>query len=347
LLSFDQAARWGSARLPDDPGIETRLLSPVFAGLTWSPLFHDCLLRWTSTTRGNVVIHDHGVWLPTNWVAARFARQHQHPLVISPRGMLEPWALRHARMKKTVAWHLYQRRVLQSADLLHATSATEATNIRRLKLRRPVAVIPNGVSTPPSLEAARSCDPRVAVTITRLHPKKGVDLLLKAWAAVRPAGWRLVVAGPDENRYRAELVALSTALGLSDVVSFVGEVNDHEKRQLLERAALAVYPSHSENFGMAIGEALGAGVPVITTVSTPWSWIADLQCGWYVTATDVAVSEALRAATGLDGGTLRNMGRRAAAEIAAKYSWSAVARSMHAAYEWLLGRAPCPSNVHL
>ena len=151
-----------------------------------------------------MLIHDNGLWLPTNHSAAVIAGKFGVPLVVSTRGMLEPWALKHRAWKKQIAWWLYQRNDLRTARVLHATAPHEAESLRRLGLRQPIAVIPNGVDLPPFLHRSQvPASPHVALFLGRIHPVKGLLELVDAWRIVRPSGWTMIIAGPDEGGHRA------------------------------------------------------------------------------------------------------------------------------------------------
>ena len=178
--------------------------------LKWSRAFA-ATLKQHCQPRGEVVLHDNGLWLPTNHNASRVAQTAGVPFVISPRGMLTPWAMQFHGWKKRLAWQLYQRRDLARARLLHATSRDEAEGFRTLGLRQPVAIIPNGVNLPPEKRKAesgkRKVEIRTALFLSRIHPKKGLLDLVEAWHRVRPAGWRVIIAGGDEGGHRAVVKA--------------------------------------------------------------------------------------------------------------------------------------------
>ena len=284
------------------------------------------------------VVHDHGLWLPTNHAAARAAHQRGVPFVVSTRGMLEPWARRNGWLKKTAAWWAYQRRDLSSAAVLHATAPSEAQALRDVGLDAPVAVIPNGVHVPPEAgPSPREKDRRRALFLSRVHPKKGLPMFLDVWADVRPDGWELVVAGPDEGAHRAELETQAARLGL-DAVSFLGPVGDGGKWDLYRSADLFVLPTYSENFGVVVAEALAAGVPVLTTTGAPWAELQTHRAGWWVEPEPRAIAEALRAATGAGDAERQAMGERGRALVREVYGWDGIAARMREVYEWVLGR---------
>ena len=132
------------------------------------------------------VIHDHGAWLPSNVVAAWVAWRAGVPLVATPRGMVTEWSLSHQARKKQVAWHLYQKHVFGQASLFHATAPAEVENLRALGLKQPVAVVPNGVDLPEAMPDDPAPDEKRALFLSRIHPKKGLPMLLDAWADLRP-----------------------------------------------------------------------------------------------------------------------------------------------------------------
>lgn len=279
------------------------------------------------------VVHDNGVWLPFHHEVARAAARLGIARIVSPRGMLEPWAFNYKRAKKRLAWLLYQRRDLASAAALHATSQNEADNLVRLGLAAPVAIAPNGMDLPKSVGRSRSDGPRTALFLSRVHPKKGLPILIEAVARLRPAGWRFVIAGPDELGHTAEMKALSVAQGVSEAFSFVGPQYGSEKTALYSEADLFVLPTYSENFGMAVAEALAHEIPVITTTGAPWPELVSQNCGWWVEPTVEAFGVALNEAIGMGADERARMGRRGRALVAATLCWDTVARRIAVLYD--------------
>ena len=261
------------------------------------------------------LIHDHGIWQPCHRRIAAFASRNGIPRIVSPRGMLEPWALSQRHWKKRLAWWLYQRRDLESCRFLHATADSEADGFRKLGLTVPSITIPNGTELPPveflryssSLGARQT---RRALFLSRIHPKKGIELLLEGWLGCRPVGWRLSIAGSGEPAYVASLKERILNSGLQSEVELIGPVSDSEKTPVYLNADLFVLPSYSENFGLAIAEALAHGVPVITTTGCPWEDLTHHDCGWWVSPTVPAITEALRSATRTPQDRLFEMGWR-------------------------------------
>ena len=284
---------------------------------------------------GPVLLHDHGIWLHSNAVAAVQSWRYGVPFVVSPRGMLESWAINHRSWKKRLAMGLYQMPLLRTARGLHATSEEEASSLRALGLRQPIAVIPNGVDLP-VLPARRPTRLRTALFLSRLNVKKGLLPLLEAWSQLQPEGWRLLLVGPDEGGYAAVVSAAIKRLGLNEQVKLLPEVDDLAKWSFFRDAELFVLPSFSENFGVVVAEALAAGLPVVTTTGMPWTGVVTRGCGWRIEPTVTEITKVLEHATTLPAATLAEMGERGREWMAASYSWSAIGTQMASFYDWLL-----------
>jgi glycosyltransferase involved in cell wall biosynthesis len=310
--------------------------------------FQETLGRCLQSQNGDVV-HDFGLWLPAHHAVACVCKTLGIPLVCSTSGMLAPWALRHKAWKKRLAWWLYQRRDLSCAALLAATSEQEVGHIRRLVPGKNIALVPNGVEFPAvSVEPRRATgnQPRKAVFLGRIHPVKGLKNLVEAWHITRPDGWRCILAGPDEAGHQKELEAILRLRKLENTFEFPGMMDNEQKWALLNDADLFILPSFTENFGIAVAEALACAVPVITTKGAPWQDLVDHHCGWWVDVGVEPLAEALRNATILSDDERRQMGERARQLVQGKYSWDRIARDTNSVYSWLLGAAAKPPCVY-
>ena len=300
------------------------------------------------------LVHDHGLWLRSNHAVARAATGAALPRVVSPRGMLEPWALNHRKWKKRLAWCLYQKADLRGSHALHATAESEATQFRKLGLRNRIHVIPNGVDLPLAAPEGRKVESlksegghqrtddgrRTALFLSRIHPKKGLPLLVEAWAKVMPAGWRMRVVGPDEGGHRAELESLVLKAGLKGCWDFCDALEGAAKDAAFQDAELFVLPTYSENFGIAVAEALAAGLPVITTTGAPWKGLLETQSGWWVDPTVPALATALHDACTGDAPALQAMGDRGREWMRRDFSWEGVATKMIRSYDKILREQP-------
>ena len=300
-------------------------------------------------------IHVHGIWHPVFHQAVRAGKRRGAKVLIQAHGMLEPWSLSHQRAKKWLAWRLYQRHDLDLADVLMATSEDELLNLRRLGLRQPVALLPNGVHLPDAAalavarhdaEQGAQAGGRHMLFLSRLHPKKGIEALLEAWAEVRPEGWLLSIAGAGDAAYAAGLEARARALHLGSEIRFVGELLGDAKLAAYAQADLFVLPTFSENFGVVVAEALACGVPVITTRGAPWHSLETHRCGWWIDTGVPPLVQALRQATALDAVTLQAMGERARV-LASTFDWEQIAVAAAEVYRWMSDRGPRPACVSL
>ncbi len=292
-------------------------------------------------------VHDHGIWLDSNRAAARVADRRSVARIVSPRGMLSEWSLAHRGWRKRIAWRAYQRRDLETADALHATSDLEAEEIRAAGIGVPIAILPNGVELPPEAERDPAPPDRIRrfLFLSRIHPKKGLEALVEAWRAARPAGWELVIAGPDERGHRAQIERQARGLGADSAIRFRDAVSDDEKWGLYGTADVFVLPTSSENFGAVVAEALASSVPVITTRAAPWSSLVEHGCGWWTEVGVEPLSAAIREAAELPDGDRRAMGARGRRLVAERFAWPVIARRMIDVYHWLAGERAAPDCV--
>jgi glycosyltransferase involved in cell wall biosynthesis len=341
IVTHDYGAAFGHPHVPAEKNVRTTFIdcsSPLYRRLQWSPEYKN-ILRTRCTASSPQVIHDTGIWLSTNRAAAVVAGELNIPRVVSPRGMLTGWALRHKGLKKRLAWAWYQRADLAGVRLFHATSRAEMESIRAAGLTQPVAVIPNGVEIPPERSAegaVRKNSRRTLLFVGRIHPVKGLLNLVAAWKNLKPSGWRVVLAGRDEMGHTAELQTAVRQAGLAQDFEFVAATEGESRWELYRDADLFVLPSHTENFGIVVAEALACSVPVVATRGTPWAGLGEQRCGWWVDIGAEPLAVALREAMALEDEARREMGRRGREWMARDFSWEGVAIRMRAVYEWIL-----------
>jgi glycosyltransferase involved in cell wall biosynthesis len=218
------------------------------------------------------VVHVHALWSYACHAAARAAYLAGVPYISRPAGMLSDFTFAHGAWKKRLYWCWREEWTVRRASAFHATSSAEREEIRRVRDDAVVHVISNGVDDEAwTTDHRQFRDPSRRLTVlfmSRLHPKKGlVDLLLPAWAQVRVDADLLIAGGPDAHlpQYAQRVRFEIHRLGLENRVRMLGNIPPERRWQMYDSADVFVLPSHSENFGIVIAEAMARGCPLITT----------------------------------------------------------------------------------
>ncbi len=317
---------------------------------------------WGRLRRTNAdLIHCHGIWMYPSTAARSVARRHHIPLVVSPHGMLDPWALRKSRWKKRVVGWLFENRNLHAAACIHALCESEYQSIRDYGLGNPVAIIPNGIDLPahnvesaPPWAAGVHSEKRVLLFLGRIDPKKNVHGLIQAWHELRhrrvAEEWVLVIAGwsrADAAEYERKIRQLVVNLGLEESVVFSGALYDQKKAAAFVHADGFILPSYSEGLPMAVLEAWVYELPVLMTA----------ECNLPVGFAEGAAVEIRPSAESIARGLAKfllasdeerhDIGRNGRRLVQTAFSWSQVVEQMHSVYRWCLQRAEKPDYVRL
>lgn len=271
------------------------------------------------------------------------ARKSHVPYIVAPRGTLSEWAMASGSWVKKAFWPFIQKPALDPVTCFHATAASEYEDIRRLGFQQPVAIIPNGVDIP-DLPPKLYSNTRTLLFLSRIHPTKGLDILLKAWGALqnRFDDWEIRIVGPDSgDGYLPKMKRLATELGLKRV-TFEGPLYGTDKLEAYRKSELFVLPTHSENFGMAVAEALASGVPVIVTKGAPWGELEQNKGGWWIDIGLGPLVACLEKALTVSPENLSEMGLHGRAWMKNEYSWDKIGLRMLEVYNWVLkgGRKP-------
>ncbi|HMN42086.1 MAG TPA: glycosyltransferase [Phycisphaerales bacterium] len=228
---------------------------------------------------GADVAHLHAMWIPSNEQMAGVCRRAGTPVVWSPHGMLDDWCMEQRALKKRLYHALFARRAMGGVAAMHCTAEAELAQASkwfgRARDRGVVIPLPFDLGDYRDLPGPEQARARFGLRVgeptllflSRLHPKKGVEVLVRTTAEMRKAGRpvRLVIAGGGEEHYERSLRALVEGLGLGESVVFAGFVKGREKVSLYQAADVFVLPSSQENFGYVVVEAMAAGTPVVTT----------------------------------------------------------------------------------
>lgn len=279
------------------------------------------------------LIHLQHIWNPYIQVMAYWAYKKKIPYIITPRGMLEPWILAQNPWKKKLGLFLYQKKAIQRAKCIHATAQMEADNIRALGFNNPIYIIPNGIDLINVKESEKKYGTKKIVFLSRIHPKKGIEILLEAWRNCNTEGWTLEIAGNGDENYIEKLIQRAQDI---KNVNFVGAKYGVDKWFFLLSADAMVLPTYSENFGIVVAEALAVGVPVITTTGTPWKDLETYKCGWWIDLSVANLENTLEKVFSTPVEILEVMGNQGRKLVAEKYDLKAVAKKIVDLYQKIL-----------
>jgi glycosyltransferase involved in cell wall biosynthesis len=289
------------------------------------------------------ILHTHNLWTDVGASLPRGAAGTRCRLVHSTHGALHPQSLAVGRVRKRLVWAMSQRATLSRSDLLHAASKEEASHCREAGIGTPIVVVPPGVDVPSQTEHCAKTGHRRVGFAGRLHRIKAVDRLLVAWKAIaaRHSGWELSILGPDGG-VAASLAHLAAGVPR---VTLAGGVSRQDMSAWYGSCDVVVLPSHAENFGMVVAEALAHGVPVVASTGTPWSELPSRGCGWWVPNDVDSLVATLDHAMTLPASTLGAMGRAGRKWMSTEFTWPRVAQRMLAAYRWISGEGAMPQDI--
>jgi glycosyltransferase involved in cell wall biosynthesis len=333
-----------------------RVIGPVTAG--YAPRLYDALAR----SRAELV-HCHGIWMYPSLACLRWESRTHRPYLISPRGMLDPWALRRSGWLKRGAGFLFQNAHLRRAACIHALCDGEADAVRAYGLRNPICVIPNAVDLPKlaanwkfgteSFLSKFGGDRKIVLYLGRLHPKKNVTSLIRAWKRTLDSqhrmkeNWVLAIAGWDQGGYERELKKLTSDYGLTASVRFSGPLFGQEKEAAYRACDAFILPSLSEGLPMTVLEAWAHAKPVLMTpqCNLPEGFAAGAALQIGTSPSEIAAG--LKQVTEMNDEDRRAMGSRGRSLVATSFSWPRIGEQMRSVYEWVLGGGATPQSVRL
>jgi glycosyltransferase involved in cell wall biosynthesis len=306
------------------------------------------------------LIHTHGIWMYPSCAVLRWSRNSGRPFMVSPHGMLDTWALRRSPIKKNLAGALYEDAHLRKAACIHALCEAEYRSIRSYGLRNPVAIVPSGVEVPnrkamrlPPWSDLVPAEGLVMLFLGRLHPKKGLANLLRAWGAVQTVNqslskkWHLVIAGWDDGHYRRSLAQIADTSGISDSVHFVGPQFGVDKAATLSHSDAFILPSISEGLPVAALEAWTYRLPVLMTqeCNLPEGFTsgAALQVGNTVQELTRGILQFFQMADE----QRKNMGQRGRTLVDSRFTWIRSAAEFMEVYSWVCVGGRIPNCVRI
>jgi len=316
------------------------------------------------------ICHTHGLWLYPSVAVTDYSRKRKRPYLISPHGMLDPWALNNSRWKKVIAWRLFEHEHLRNARCIRALCGSEAHSIQRLRLNNDIAVIPNGIDLPagappptPPWQGYLEPGVKALLFLSRIHPKKGLVNLLHAWNRLQRDGgkeseWVLMVAGWDQGGHESELKQLATSLGIiwhdtrksanefrpkaNPTLLFLGPQFGTDKNSCYHHCDAFVLPSFSEGLPMVVLEAWANSKPVIMTpeCNLPEGFLTGAAVKTETTTASIAAS--LKELRGMSVADRQEMGRRARALVEERFTWPRVASQLQSVHQWIMGGGAKP-----
>lgn len=284
------------------------------------------------------LLHLRGLWRQASSVALKWKNNHPHKkLIVQAAGMLEPWARKRNGLLKKIRYSLVELPLFKLCDAIHATSKQEADHLISLGMdQAKIVIIEEGIFIPKiPRKLPRDGQPKTLLFLSRLHPKKGIEMLLDAWSLLRPVGWKCKIVGMGDQAYVEFLRSKCSHQGLSDVIDFVGPLYGAEKRDSLMHADAFVLPTYSENFGIAVAEAMSWELPVLTTTGTPWDVLQNPEMGWYVKPNLEDISCAMYELFQKTPQQLALMGERCRAYVEQRFDWFNVGGRMADLYKSL------------
>lgn len=301
------------------------------------------LRAWTAVPRFDVV-HLHALWVAATVVCGHVALLKRVPYIVTPHGMLDAWALSRSRRLKQLARRVALDRILTRAACIQALCEPERTSIADLAFRSPTALVPVGID-PDRLGTSAGGPSRTILFMGRIHPKKGVDLLVEAFQELAPRNpeWAMVIAGPDQSGMGPVLKRRLGALGAR--TEFPGHVTGERKRALLSRASVFVLPSHSEGLPVAVLEAMAARIPVVITRRCNLNEVEGVGAGVVCDDNGPSLLAALEGVIRSSDDARRRMGDAGRQLVLNKFTGQRSADALVSVCRWVVGRGARPDCV--
>jgi glycosyltransferase involved in cell wall biosynthesis len=302
------------------------------------------------------LLHVHGLWMYPSIACMYWAHKSSRPYVLTPHGMLHPRALEMSSWKKKVAGLMFEHRHIRGAACIHAASENEANLIRQYGIRRPICIIPNGITLP--FHGGGIAEPRTSARkkllyLGRLHPQKGLLTLLHAWERVCRSDiphiedWCLTIAGWDQHAHEAELKAFCRQHSLCDSVCFIGPQFGTDKDQTYRAADAFVLPSPFESVGMVVLEAWSYKLPVLMTTQGYLTEGFECEAAIPMEFSLAGMVEGLQTLLKMTDQDRWAMGKRGHHLVEEQFRWAKIATSMKSVYEWILFGGSKPNCVYM
>jgi glycosyltransferase involved in cell wall biosynthesis len=295
--------------------------------LGYSPTFRERLPVLVASVD---IVHVHCLWQLAGWMAAREARKQGKPYVVMPHGFLEPERLKVSRWKKRIMGAIIDRPMLDHAAAVIATSESEAEGIRRYGVKRPIHIMPIGLDMENYKVSA--CKGKTLLYFSRITPIKGLDMLANVWGQIDRNGWKLLIVGPDDRGYTDEMKRLFARTCPKESYEFRSPVFGEEKFNLLSFVDAFILPTRSENWSIAVAEAMVSGLPVVCTKGAPWGCLNDIKAGWWGDVSEDGLRRGLLDMMRLTNEDRVAYGSRGREWCKQNLSWGKIAKDMSSYY---------------
>ncbi len=370
-----------------DEDLQTWLPVSAEAFPGYGPIGSSPALRKALMSQDLDIIHVHGIWMDEQWVALQWQTKNGSSVVISPHGMLDPWAVKNSAWKKKLVGKLFANESLRKANCIHALCQSEAESIRAYGLKTPIAVIPNGIDLPEvrsqtskvsgqqdslisDLRIPTSGRKRKLLFLGRIHPKKGLNELIEAWAIIQKSevggqrtDWELIIAGWDDGGHLDGLKKQASELwiwsedrkqmsancsnndeqNMNNSIHFVGAKFGEEKDSILREVDAFILPSFSEGLPMSVLEAWAYQLPVIMTDFCNIPEGFEAEAAIRIQPDPESIAAGLNRLFAMSDERLSEMGSNGRTLVEEKFTWDNIAKQMKSVYEWCVNGGEPPN----
>lgn len=342
LIEIEREVDLVSLDWPNTPKFDFLHTFPILGNtrMAKSPKLFDWLNEKVNIAFDKPILHNHGMWQMNAVYPGLIANKYNIPYIVSPRGTFSNKAFNSGSILKKLFWPLYQRPSFKNVSLFHATSYQEYLDIRNMGFKQPVSIIPNGIDIPPKLEKSKKSI-RTLLFLGRVHPIKGLNLLLPAWKIIQDKfpEWELRIIGNDigyhgTTGFKNKMIKLSNQLNLKRII-FDDALFGIEKWKAYSDSDIYILPTYSENFGVTVSEALASGIPVIVTKGAPWENIEKIGAGYWTEIKIESLALAMDQMMSMSPGDLNKMGSKGRDWMIKEYSWPHIANKMSLIYDWV------------
>lgn len=293
----------------------------------------DMMIALDKTVPTFDIVHSHILWMAPCYYTGIVASKYNIPHVCSPHGALTKYSLSKSKFKKIFSLIIGQHKSLKSVTKFHLTAYSELEDLKKTIWYKPSFITPNGINGPSLLLEKKQS--KTVLFLSRIHPKKGLDILINDFLTLRDTfpDWKLNIIGPIEDKQYYK--TFSDKINSENGIYYLGEISGPDKYTFMQNADIFVLPTHSENFGLVVGESLLCRTPVICTDGAPWEDLDKNNAGW--STNFINLQKTLKHAMSLPHQNLVMMGDNGRRWILNEFGWKNVALQMKFEYEKLVG----------